>query len=210
MSPQKSQHSDHLQKCSQQAAHNAEVNVNQIVCMEQVHSNNVQIVKAPGIYEQTDGVITQKTDLVLCIQTADCAPIFLFDPDSRTIAALHGGWRGISKDIISNAVKIMENDFNVEPGKLISAVGPSLRSCCFEVGEDVLHHFDENFVYRMGKQYYLKFVELIKSKLKESGIKNKNIDIINFCTQCNTGQFFSYRGDDQNTGRMINMIAFRR
>lgn len=207
LSSQDSQHTDHLYKYSQQAAHNAGVDVSQIVCMGQIHSNNVQIVKSPGIYEQTDSVITQKKGLVLCIQTADCAPIFLFDPDSRAIAALHGGWRGISRDIIANAVKIMKNNFNVNPKKLITAIGPSLRNCCFEIGEDVLHHFDKKFISNKENQYYLKFVELIKSKLKDSGITNDNIDILNYCTQCNPDHFFSYRGDDQITGRMLNFIG---
>ena len=48
-------------------------------------------------------MITQDTNISLAILTADCCPIFIFDIDSKFIACLHAGWRGVYKNIVKNA-----------------------------------------------------------------------------------------------------------
>ncbi len=41
-----------------------------------------------------DALITDQKNTPIAVLTADCAPILLFDKNTRTIAAIHAGWRG--------------------------------------------------------------------------------------------------------------------
>jgi len=197
----------YLELCIQKAADNYSIMPKQIACLEQIHSNRIVQVEKRGIYKQADGLITAKKGLYLLIQTADCAPIFLYAPNNEIIAALHGGWRGIVNDIIANAVHIMQADYDVDPRNLRCAVGPSLKACCFEIGEDILHIFDNRFILNRAGKYYLQFSQLILAKLQQAGIIQQNIDILEHCTKCNNDIFYSYRGDNQETGRMLNVIG---
>ena len=38
--------------------------------------------------------------IAIGILTADCAPIFMFDPFKNYIAAIHAGWKGAFRQII--------------------------------------------------------------------------------------------------------------
>ncbi len=69
----------------------------QFVFPRQVHGNKVVIVDSPMDAEdipETDALITAQPNLCICIQTADCVPILLFDPAKKVAAAIHAGWRG--------------------------------------------------------------------------------------------------------------------
>ena len=206
MTIEEARDSNHLEKCRQLAAKNNKMDLENVACLEQVHSNRVEIANESGIYPATDGIITNKNDLILCIQTADCAPIFLFSPRKKVIAALHGGWRGITNDIISIAINLLKSNFAIDPDNLLATVGPSLRDHCFEIGPDILHHFDDQFILKEDGHYYLLFAELIEFKLIAAGLIKENIDILDYCTKCNPEMFYSYRGDNRVTGRMLNTI----
>ena len=55
-----------------------------------------------------DALITDQKNTPIAVLTADCAPILLFDKNTRTIAAIHAGWRGALKGIIAHVVKFMQ------------------------------------------------------------------------------------------------------
>ena len=65
----------------------------QLVFPRQTHTNCVAEIS--GILEneikETDALVTNKTGVCLCVQTADCVPILLFDPINDIIAAVHAG-----------------------------------------------------------------------------------------------------------------------
>lgn len=66
---------------------------NNIVRPIQTHSNNIKIVtrkilkNEPDIYvekyENTDGLITQKKDIILATTSADCILLIFFDPQTK-------------------------------------------------------------------------------------------------------------------------------
>lgn len=55
------------------------------------------------------------------------------------------GWRGALARIIEKAVGDMRRTFGSDPQELIAAVGPSIRSCCFDVGQEVVEAYDGGF-----------------------------------------------------------------
>ena len=46
--------------------------------------------------------------------------------------------------------------------------------------------------------------------LELAGIPKKNIQKLDFCTCCEGGLFFSYRGESKTLGRQMNFIALKK
>jgi polyphenol oxidase len=92
-----------------------------------------------------DGVMTAEPGILLSIRIADCLPLLLVDPRRRVVAAVHSGWRGAVGRVMEKAVGDMGRAFGSDPQDLIAAVGPSIRACCYDVGEEVVEAFQGNF-----------------------------------------------------------------
>jgi len=52
-----------------------------------------------------DAMVTREKNIALAIMTADCLPILLISNRGDEIAAIHGGWRPLSANIITNTIK---------------------------------------------------------------------------------------------------------
>jgi YfiH family protein len=85
--------------------------------------------------------------LLLGIQTADCVPVLLIDPENRAVAAFHAGWRGTVKRIVERGVGLMRVRYGSRPEKLLAAIGPCIGACCYSVGEEVVAEFASQFAY---------------------------------------------------------------
>ena len=95
-----------------------------IILLNQVHSNKVINVRDIfKIRRNGDGLITNRKKLALGILTADCAPILIFDPKKKIIAALHAGWKGAFKDIIGKTINKL-NQKGSKSKDLIAVVRP--------------------------------------------------------------------------------------
>lgn len=119
-----------------------------IVWMRQVHSDIIH--RVDSVPEGTlagDGVITETPGLLLAAKTADCTPILVVDPVHRAVGAFHAGWRGTLKRIVEKGVGEMRKQFDSDPARLIAAIGPCIRQCCYQVGEEVLNKFASQFAY---------------------------------------------------------------
>jgi hypothetical protein len=88
-----------------------------------------------------DGLMTAEPGLLLTIRIADCLPVLLVDPQRRVVATVHAGWRGALARVIEKAVGDMRRAFGSDPQELIAAMGPSIRACCYEVGDEVVGAF---------------------------------------------------------------------
>ena len=92
-----------------------------------------------------DGLITAEPGVLLTIRIADCLPLLLVDRRRRVIAAVHAGWRGALARVIEKAVGDMRRAYGSDPQELTAALGPSIRACCYEVGEEVVDAFHGSF-----------------------------------------------------------------
>ena len=92
-----------------------------------------------------DGLMTAEPGVLLTIRIADCLPVLLVDPRRRAVAAVHAGWRGALARVIEKAVGDMRRALGTDPQDLIAALGPSIRACCYEVGEEVVEAFHVSF-----------------------------------------------------------------
>jgi hypothetical protein len=99
----------------------------------------------PGTPPAGDALLTDEPGILLSVRTADCLPVVLVDTRRRAIAVIHAGWRGLLARVIEKTVGEMRRLFGSEPPRLLAALGPSIRACCYEVGEEVREAFQGCF-----------------------------------------------------------------
>jgi polyphenol oxidase len=119
-----------------------------LVTLRQIHSDIIH--RADSISSKPlagDGLITATPGLLLGIQTADCLPVILVDVKNRAVGVFHAGWRGTVKRIVEKGVGEMHRHFGTRPRDLKAAIGPGIRGCCYEVGEEVRTKFESQFEY---------------------------------------------------------------
>ena len=186
-----------------------------LVRPSQVHGDSVCVVngqhKDRGAYhrstvlQETDALITAERRLPLAILTADCLPIFLFDPNKRVIAMVHAGWRGVHKKIITKTVQKMSGSFKTSPSDLIVALGPALRTCCYEVGGEFRNLFP-GAIYSRGKKLYFDIAAAATEQMLKCGIAAGHIYDSHICTSCLHSEFFSYRKEGLRAGRSMSVM----
>ncbi|MGD9568796.1 MAG: peptidoglycan editing factor PgeF [Sedimentibacter sp.] len=204
-------------------AENLGINVEDIVETNQTHTNNIKYVTeehkgrvfGETAFKDVDGIYTDKRNLALMSFHADCTPVFFYDPVKKVIALAHAGWRGTLLNIAGIMVKALVKNFNSDPKDIITAIGPSLGACCFEVDKDVADMFlDENeelkkFMEIKGIKYHFNLWEINKYLLMREGIKEENIEISGICTKCNNDMFFSHRVQGGKRGLMAGILMMK-
>lgn len=181
-----------------------------VASARQVHGDTIRLVKAPGVYPETDGLITKSENLLLAISVADCVPILVADMNSRTVAAVHAGWRGTAKGIAGKAIDFMRRELNCSPQNIFAFIGPSAGICCYEVGDEVARHFHGDEIRnssRTGK-FMLDLKSANLSQLVDHGVPKENIEVSKYCTICDT-HFHSFRREGEASGRMLAVVAIR-
>ncbi len=181
------------------------------VTLNQVHSDRV--VNASGLRDreqQGDALICGEAGTSIGVRTADCVPLLILDSSKRAIAAVHAGWRGTAAKIAKRTVEAMEAAFATDVKDLRVAIGPCIRACCYEVGEEVAAHFAALFPEwgeedRMRRKIDL--VEANRRQLTALGVSPEHLFDSELCTTCQTAQFFSYRREPENPGRMLAAIS---
>jgi polyphenol oxidase len=119
-----------------------------LVSLRQIHSDLIHhLDRAPEQPLAGDGIVTDTPGLVVAVQTADCLPIILVDRKRRALGVFHAGWRGTVKRIVEKGVGEMRKEFGSDPRNLVAAIGPGVRDCCYEVGEEVRTKFAAQFAY---------------------------------------------------------------
>ncbi len=91
-----------------------------------------------------DALITDCPGYCLCISTADCVPVLLYDKVHCAVAAVHAGWRGTVARIVEQVLRKMSVAFGTQGEDLIACIGPSISLEAFETGEEVFQAFKEN------------------------------------------------------------------
>jgi YfiH family protein len=176
----------------------------------QIHGARIRIVTEPDTYPGTDGFITTQKELVLLIKTADCPAILLIDPQQKVIAAVHAGWRSVVKGILEKVIRLLTEQFNSRPPDILCAIGPAIRSCCYEVQQDVWKIFPEDVIIRRDEKYFLDLLLVIRQRLLRQGIAENHLDDSELCTSCRADLFFSHRRNSGQTGRMMAAIYLRK
>lgn len=149
---------------------------------------------------EADGLSTNLPGQPLFITFSDCAPLLLYDPVQKAIAAVHAGWRGVAKGLPIKAVHHMAKVYGSYPKHLLVVLGPTIGPHDYEVGPDVEEAFQRlgprrPKVFRPGQgdRSYLDMVKAISWQIKEAGVKQEHFDVCPLTTFERPDLFFSYR-----------------
>jgi YfiH family protein len=168
--------------------------------LQQIHSAATFVALEPGCAGKGDALVTRTPGVAISVRTADCFPILLADPETRSVAAIHAGWRGTAAGIVRSSLDRMRSEFGTDPRNVFAAIGPGIGKCCYEVGIEVARQFG---LHEAGR---LDLAVENEKQLIGAGLRKDRIDRIGGCTFCHPAQFFSWRRDQDRAGRMVSFI----
>lgn len=196
----------------------------QLRLLHQVHGRAIAIARRWATVSWTrpdaDGILSDDPSVALVVRVADCAPVLMADRRLGVVAAVHAGWRSTMQRIVEAAVSSLTQTFGSRPEDLVVAIGPSLGTCCGEMGEEVVEAFraaghEEDalarwFVREPGRRPHFDLWRANRDQLERSGVVPDAIHIAGLCTKTHRDTFHSYRAAGQAAGRMAAVIRANR
>lgn len=148
-----------------------------------------------------DAMVTNLKDVCLCILTADCASVILYDKCKNAVGIAHAGWKGTVKRIASKTFETLAATYGSKSEDIMAAIGPCISGESFEVGEEVAHEFTKAFgsnphIVLRKPEWPKPHVDIVEANIQvltDGGIRRENIELSNICTYQNNGIFFSAR-----------------
>lgn len=177
--------------------------------VNQTHSNKVvncssfdgaAYLTAP----EADGIVSNNKALALGVLVADCAPVALVS-ENGVFSAVHAGWRGVYKGILSNTVEEMKQ---LGANEIQAFVGPCIKSECYEFDGSELSQLssllgvDVSGVTSTGKKS-LNLGKAIGAALFQVGVTD--VEFSPECTACDIN-LFSYR-KSKNIERHLMVVV---
>lgn len=195
----------------------------QIATAWQVHGDAVRIVKnfeeAKEANEKFDALVSNLSNVLVGVKTADCVPILIGDSKTKAFAAIHAGWRGTVQSIVPKTIAKMQENFGTKVEDLTVAIGAAALACCYEIGQDVIEDFEQNlpnskhlFIPTIDGHALVDLHKANHEQLLGVGVSPENIYIAPLCTIDRTDLFFSYRVEKKSlgkTGRLLSVIGRR-
>jgi len=183
----------------------------------QIHSDLVRVAR-----EEDAGKLRwdeRPYDADALITNVPNLPLFaygtVYDPTSRSIAAIHAGWRGTASGIVLKALVTMMSLYGADPYTMRAAIGPAIGKCCFETDGDVpeamrasaLGPEAEPYLERRGPKYHVDLAGLNRQWLLHAGVAPEHIDICGLCTACRPDLFWSHRKMGEARGAQVAVIC---
>ena len=176
------------------------------VWINQTHSNICIDADSISSIIDADASYSKKIGTVCGVLTADCLPVFVTNQEGTAVGIAHAGWRGLVGGIIESLIE----SFDCNGEDLIVHLGPAISQLSFEVGEEVKSQylsknesFESCFTF-LNDKHYLDLYDAARVVLESFGISS--ISGGDRCTYNEQVQYFSYRRDGEQSGRMAHLI----
>ena len=185
-----------------------------LVTLQQYHSAEAVTVTTPWTMEKSpgaDAMATKVPGILLGINTADCAPVLMCDPEAKVIGAAHAGWKGALAGVCEATIDAMEK-LGAARGRIRAAIGPYIAQKSYEVSADFRDPYPEDAApfFAPAGQGHLLFDNgaYVAARLAAAGIRNvEKSDADTFARQ---RDFFSFRRatilGEPDYGREISAI----
>lgn len=183
----------------------------------QTHENKVYEVKkadagtnvdalTDNIYG-IDALYTYERNIVLGMNYADCTPIYVYSVANSFLGLAHAGWKGTRGNVLKNLLDHYDGDID----DLRVVIGVAINGDYYEVDDAVVNDsflVAKEAVTPLGNDKFLLDLKTAnKHQALDYGIKESNIHVTPIGTE--SEEFFSYRLDDQPTGRALGFIGRR-
>jgi YfiH family protein len=183
---------------------------------KQVHGVSiVEVTSGDQDCGEVDGLWTRVPKLPIAVVTADCVPILLMNQSRGIVAALHAGWRGTQQKIVEAFFKSIPSEWS-DGSEWKAILGPSIRACCYEVSEELVQQFKNEFPEMSSTQIEPKprRLDLIEVNVYQLLCAGVNEVVIHpdctFCKKDEAGNFkyYSYRRGDR-CSRQYSVIEIK-
>ncbi len=188
-------------------------NLNFPAFAHQIHEDGIFIVETEqptSPVSESDALITHLNNTPIGVFSADCLPVLICSP--LAVAAVHAGWKSTRINISGKTVKKMIERFGTKPEEVKVFIGPSIGTCCLEMGEEIKPSFIEadpesEAFFEKRQKWHLDLKGLNQFQITREGIPKENIKIFDECTFCQEKKFFSYRRQKQRNGSMFSFVV---
>ena len=169
------------------------------VMLDEVHGIDVVAVdalptSAGPVAATGDVLLADRSDELLAVWVADCAPLALFGANGTTRVVAHAGWRGLADGIIDVAVDAVEST-----GTYVAAavLGPCIHACCYEFGEVELDRVASGVgapvpAVSGSTAWGTRALDVAAAVAAALGRRNVTLDVAGTCTGCDL-RFRSHR-----------------
>lgn len=196
----------------------------ELIIPVQTHSTNILVIDGSYLQASTeartemlqevDALITREPGYCLCISTADCIPVLLYDCKNQVIAAAHAGWRGTVNYIAGHTLDRMRTLYGTEGKDVIACIGPGISLPSFEVGDEVyeafrINGFPMDYISEWKPETHKHHIDLWAAnrlQLLDFGVPGEQIETSGICTYTNHEEFFSARRLGIKSGRILSGI----
>ncbi|MBR6537861.1 MAG: peptidoglycan editing factor PgeF [Lachnospiraceae bacterium] len=195
----------------------------QVVLSAQVHETVVRRatkadcgkgINKPRDYTSVDAQITNEPGVALTVFTADCVPVFFYDPVAKAIGTAHAGWRGTIGRIAEKTVQAMNKEFGSKPSDMEAYIGASICGDCYTVGGEVAERFMKEFPeattqtdeQKAEGTCQLDLWQVNRMILEQAGVKPENIVIGGVCTKCHSDVLYSHRVQGNDRGSLVGFL----
>ena len=156
--------------------------------------------------------------MYLCVSTADCVPVLLYDAAREVVAAVHAGWRGTVGKIASHTLQAMREKYGTQAADVHAIIGPCISLDAFEVGIEVYDAFaqvgfdmEQVACWHPEKEkYHIDLPAANRLQLLAEGVMPGNIHDSAICTYAEHHDFFSARRLGIRSGRVLNGIVLKK
>lgn len=184
------------------------------VIPRQTHTTNVRVITEEFVQadlQEVDAVVTHLRDFCLCVSTADCVPVLMYDREKQVVAAVHAGWRGTVGRIVEKTLEVMKTQYGTAGKDVVACIGPSISLEAFEVGDEVYAAFleagfDMSRIARRYEKWHLDLWEANRLQLLAHGVLPEHIEVAGICTYNHCDDFFSARRLGIKSGRILSGI----
>ena len=205
----------------------AAVGARSVAMAKQVHGRTVFVVREgeapPARASEADVFVSNSTEVAVAVRVADCVPLLMADRVRGVVAAVHAGWRGTAARAAVAALEALEREFGTKPADVVAAIGPSIGSCCYEVGSELVDAFaaagheryliDRWFLApapergsHQRPKLRLDVAGGNRDQLLLAGVPEDQIHMSGLCTAMHLDVLTSYRAEKDAAGRLAGVI----
>ena len=197
------------------------IHTQKLILPRQTHSTNILNIapthftlddtQRSHVLENVDALITSQTECAICVSTADCVPIIVYDKRLHVAAAIHAGWRGTVGRIAEKTLQMMHQLYGTCGTDCCAVIGPSISVDNFEVGDEVYEAFSEagfnmHAIAVKQTKWHIDLWRCNQLQMQDCGIRTENIHTVGICTYSQHKDFFSARRLGILSGRMLTGI----
>ncbi len=195
-----------------------------LTAAEQIHSPHVLRVGKSDIgagregrhtaLRFIDGMVCDLPGVALMQFSADCPIVVAVDPGRRVFGTAHASWRGTVAGITTELVRVLQQEFDVDPVELIAAICPCAGPADYAVGEDVrriamtrLPDAERFFTGDADKRLF-NMPGANVDQLVRAGVRAENISVASTSTMRDE-RFYSHRREGAASGRFALIAGFK-